>query len=71
MTVSLITHLLISGEIGALTGTALWLLIAAVFSQPVSATQSVVGATIGFTLVFHGTKGINWTSVIQIGNGEI
>uniref|UniRef100_A0A914WVV4 Uncharacterized protein n=1 Tax=Plectus sambesii TaxID=2011161 RepID=A0A914WVV4_9BILA len=54
------------GELGALTGTAFWLIFAGLFSLPVSATQSVVGATVGFTLVFHGTKGIQGRELIDI-----
>ncbi len=59
------------GEIGALSGTAVWLLIAGIFSLPVSATQSVFGATVGFNLVFHGTRGINLSKIIQISKFQL
>jgi hypothetical protein len=48
------------GEIGALTGTAFWLVSASWFKMPVSATQSIVGATVAFSLVLKGFTGIDW-----------
>ncbi len=48
------------GEIGALSGTAFWLVSASWFKMPVSATQSIVGATVAFSLVLKGFTGIDW-----------
>jgi len=48
-------------------GAALWLLIATFLRLPVSATHSVVGATIGFSLVCTGGAGLNWESFGLIG----
>lgn len=56
------------GELGALTGTAVWLVGASLFKMPVSATQSVVGAIVGFSLVLRGSNGIHWSEMIRIGN---
>ena len=48
------------GSFSALGGTSIWLLVASFFSLPVSGTHSVVGATIGYSLVQHGLKGVQW-----------
>lgn len=55
------------GELGAITGTAFWLVSASFFKMPVSATQSIVGATVGYSLVLKGNKGINWLEMAKIG----
>ncbi|KRZ37313.1 putative phosphate permease [Trichinella pseudospiralis] len=54
------------GELGVLTGTAAWLLIATIFHAPVSTTHSAVGATIGFALVIKGIRGANFMQLLHI-----
>lgn len=56
----------IMGEVGALAGTAFWLIVATVFHFPVSTTHSAVGATVGFSLVLKGADGINWMTILKI-----
>lgn len=55
------TSLLMVGNVAALTGSCVWLMAATMLRLPVSATHSIVGATVGFALVAHGVAGINWT----------
>ena len=59
--------LAMAGAFSALGGTSAWLLIATFFRLPVSATHSVVGATIGYGLVAHGADGIKWKKFGLIG----
>ncbi|KAK2165770.1 hypothetical protein LSH36_45g02005 [Paralvinella palmiformis] len=54
------TMLLMTGSVAALSGSCVWLLAATLLRLPVSATHSIVGATVGFALVNHGTQGIQW-----------
>lgn len=54
------TSLFMVGNVAALSGSCVWLLAATLLRMPVSATHSIVGASIGFALVAHGSKGINW-----------
>lgn len=42
------------------------MIAATVLRMPVSATHSIVGATVGFALVVNGTSGIRWKKMITI-----
>eukprot|EP00080_Pristionchus_pacificus_P008538 PDM68558.1 pitr-3 [Pristionchus pacificus] len=57
---------LLYGQVATLGGCACWLIIATVFSLPVSTTHALVGATLGFTLVCKGFEGVIWSKIIQI-----
>lgn len=54
------------GQVAILGGSAAWMIIATLFKAPVSTTHSVVGATLGFTLVMKGNLGIHWSKVGSI-----
>ncbi|XP_041361596.1 sodium-dependent phosphate transporter 1-B-like isoform X2 [Gigantopelta aegis] len=52
--------LLMVGSLSALSGSCVMLIGATIAGLPISATHSIVGATIGFSLVAQGTRGIGW-----------
>ncbi|XP_015263220.1 PREDICTED: sodium-dependent phosphate transporter 2 [Gekko japonicus] len=58
--------LLMAGEVSAMVGSAVWQLIASFLKLPISGTHCIVGATIGFSLVAIGTKGVQWIQLIKI-----
>jgi sodium-dependent phosphate transporter len=62
------TDILLMGNLAALSGSCCWMLAATLLRLPVSATHSIVGATVGWALVVHGTKGIRWEKLAFIGN---
>ncbi|KAI6187535.1 Phosphate transporter [Aphelenchoides besseyi] len=57
---------LLLGQIAILGGCAIWVLIATYFNAPVSTSHSIVGATIGFSVVFRGWAGIRWNAISNI-----
>jgi len=51
------------GMLSALLAAGLWLQIASSFGWPVSTTHSIVGAIIGFGVVYGGMSAIHWDTV--------
>jgi len=57
---------LMVGNIAAISGSAIWQLVATLFKLPVSGTHSIVGGILGFSLVQHQLNGINFAKLIKI-----
>ncbi len=57
---------LVFGMIGALLAAAIWLQIASYYGWPVSTTHSIVGAVLGFGVVYGGMHAADWGKVGSI-----
>lgn len=57
---------LMAGQVAALGGSCIWLLVATFFRLPVSGTHSIVGATMGFSVIVLGFGSIKWIGVMKI-----
>ncbi|ODM92403.1 Sodium-dependent phosphate transporter 1-A [Orchesella cincta] len=54
------------GNLSALAGSAIWLIMATFLKMPISGTHSIVGAVLGFSIVARGLDGINWLTLGKI-----
>ncbi|XP_043940194.1 sodium-dependent phosphate transporter 1 [Protopterus annectens] len=59
-------QLLMAGSVSAMFGSAVWQLIASFLKLPISGTHCIVGATIGFSLVAKGQRGVDWMQLLKI-----
>lgn len=57
---------LVYGMIGALLAAAIWLQIASYYGWPVSTTHSIVGAVLGFGVMYGGLAAADWGKVLSI-----
>lgn len=57
---------LMLGCLSALGASAAWLIAATFLKLPISGTHSIVGATVGYSLVARGTNGVHWWTLGKI-----
>uniref|UniRef100_A0A8D0BWC4 Phosphate transporter n=1 Tax=Salvator merianae TaxID=96440 RepID=A0A8D0BWC4_SALMN len=59
-------ELLMAGSVSAMFGSAVWQLGASFLRLPISGTHCIVGATIGFSLVAKGQRGVQWSELLKV-----
>uniref|UniRef100_A0A1I7ZNR6 Phosphate transporter n=1 Tax=Steinernema glaseri TaxID=37863 RepID=A0A1I7ZNR6_9BILA len=57
---------LMFGQVSVLSGCGIWLIVATLLELPVSTTHSIVGATLGYSILLHGFEGINPPKIYKI-----
>ncbi|XP_017882238.1 sodium-dependent phosphate transporter 1-B [Ceratina calcarata] len=57
---------LMIGALSSLAGSGIWMMLATALRLPISGTHSIVGATVGFSLVCRGTAGVKWIALANI-----
>lgn len=62
----LIPYVLLYGMLAVLSSGTIWMLLASYFGMPVSITNTIVGAIVGFGLVVIGAEHMEWHIVIAI-----
>lgn len=60
------SSLLFSGMLSSLAAAGTWLQIASYYGLPVSTTHCIVGAMVGFGLVYGGIGGVFWKSLARV-----
>ncbi|MCO5577634.1 hypothetical protein L7F22_031465 [Adiantum nelumboides] len=60
------TSLLFSGMLSSLAAAGTWLQVASFYGWPVSTTHCIVGAMVGFGLVFGGVEAVFWKSLARV-----
>lgn len=64
-------YIYVYGMLAALLAAAIWITISTQFSLPISTTQSIVGALIGFGVVAAGISAVSWGKILEIGGSWI
>jgi PiT family inorganic phosphate transporter len=64
-------NIYIYGMLAALLAAAIWISISTYFALPISTSQSIVGALLGFGVVAAGISAVSWGKIIQIGESWI
>jgi len=64
-------YLYLYGMLAALLAAAIWISISTYFSLPISTSQSIVGAIIGFGIIAAGASSISWGKLIEIGESWV
>lgn len=59
-------EMLMFGMACVLVGVAVWLILATLYSLPVSTTHSCIGGLVGMTLIAKGVKAVKWLEIIKV-----
>lgn len=58
--------LLFCGLLSSLAAAGTWLQVASYFGWPVSTTHCIIGAMVGFGLIYGGVKAVYWSSLARV-----